>query len=87
VTYKMGFGFDDQIYWTFMQTVTTFHKSISSTEYSSSSDHTTLIHYSTTKVTVKVTLRLTAGQSVSQSWCRAPLLFDSFSLVIVGRTL
>jgi hypothetical protein len=38
MTYKMGFGFD-QIYWTFMQLVTTFHKSLSSTE------HTLWPHY------------------------------------------
>jgi hypothetical protein len=34
VTYKTGFGFDDGIYWTFMQLVTRFHKSLSSTGHS-----------------------------------------------------
>jgi hypothetical protein len=30
--YKMGFEFNDRIYWTYTQLVTTFHKSLSSTE-------------------------------------------------------
>jgi hypothetical protein len=34
VTYKTGFGFDDRIYWTFMQLGTTFHKLLSSTGHS-----------------------------------------------------
>jgi hypothetical protein len=46
VTYKTGFGFDDRICWTFIQLVTTFHNSLSSTGHTS--DHTTLIHYFTT---------------------------------------
>jgi hypothetical protein len=29
VTYKMGFGFDDRIYWIFIKPVATFHKSLS----------------------------------------------------------
>jgi hypothetical protein len=34
VTYKKWFGFYDWIYWTFMQLVIIFHKSLSSTGYS-----------------------------------------------------
>jgi hypothetical protein len=52
VTNKTSFGFDDRIYWTFIQQVTTVHKSLSDTLSSSSdwtlstSDHTSLLHYS-----------------------------------------
>jgi hypothetical protein len=34
VTYKTCFGFDDRIYWTFIQLDTTFRKSLSSTGHS-----------------------------------------------------
>jgi hypothetical protein len=45
VTKKTGFGFDDRIYWTFIQLVTIFHKSLSS------NGHSRLLitlHYATT---------------------------------------
>jgi hypothetical protein len=34
VTYKTSFGFNNRIYWTFIQLVITFHKSLSSTGHS-----------------------------------------------------
>jgi hypothetical protein len=34
VTNKTGFGFDDRIYWTFVQLATAFYKSLSSTGHS-----------------------------------------------------
>jgi hypothetical protein len=43
VTHKTGFGFNDRIYWTFIQLVPKSHKSLSTGH---SHDHTTLIHYS-----------------------------------------
>jgi hypothetical protein len=45
VTNKTGFGFDDRIYWTSIQLVPTFHKSLSDT-LSSSSDWTLQENYS-----------------------------------------
>jgi hypothetical protein len=34
VNYETGFGFDNRIYWTFIQLFATFHKSLSSTGHS-----------------------------------------------------
>jgi hypothetical protein len=70
VTYKTSFGFDDRIYWTCTQVVTTVHES-PSVALSYSSDWTLHGNYSDfqlncqVKVKVKVTLRLTVSQSVS----------------------
>jgi hypothetical protein len=46
VTCKMGFEFYDQICYTFIQLVITFHRSLSLDWTLPSSDHTTLIHCS-----------------------------------------
>jgi hypothetical protein len=51
VTNKTSFGFDDRIYWPFIQLVTVVHKSLYGTFIFfectfSTSDHTSLIHYS-----------------------------------------
>jgi hypothetical protein len=64
VTYKTGCGFDDRIYWTFTQLVTTCHKSLSSTGHSRLPNHTTPPTKPSIQVKVKVTLRLTVSQSV-----------------------
>jgi hypothetical protein len=41
VTNKTGFGFDDRIYWTFIQLITTFYISLSDPLSSSSTGHST----------------------------------------------
>jgi hypothetical protein len=61
VTYKAGFVFYDQIYCTFLQLVTTFHKSLSST------GHSRLL------TTRPLLLETTDGQSASLSWNKAPI--------------
>jgi hypothetical protein len=51
VTNKTCFGFDDRIYWSFIELATTVHKSVSDTLSSSSTGHSRLLatfHYSTT---------------------------------------
>jgi hypothetical protein len=59
VTNKTGFGFNDRIYWTVIQFVTTAHKSLSDTLSSSSTGHSrllTTLHYSTTPTELNCSL-------------------------------
>jgi hypothetical protein len=65
VTYKTGFQFDDRIYWTLIQLVIIFHKSLSSTGHYTD----LLLHYYWRQIQSHIA---TDGQPVSKSWCRAP---------------
>jgi hypothetical protein len=62
VTYKTGFGFDDRIYWIFIQLVIIFSQITIFDWTLSTTDHTAVIHSSNwtpgVRVKVKVTLRL-----------------------------
>jgi hypothetical protein len=74
VTYTTGFGFDERIYWTFIQLATTFRTSLFSTRHARL---LTKLYYATppgvkVKVKVKVSHIATDGQSISKYWCRAP---------------
>jgi hypothetical protein len=67
VTNKTGSGFDDQIYWTFIQLVTTFHKSPSDTL--SSSDWTLHGNYSDFQLNCQLLLAsryISSGQTTAQ---------------------
>jgi hypothetical protein len=87
VTYITGFGFDDRIYWTFIQLVTAFHKSLSSTGHSGNlTSNLTELNCQSSQSHIA-----TDGQSVSLGIephlglvTRYLLFLDSYGLVSCG---
>jgi hypothetical protein len=77
VTNKTGFGFDDRIYWTFTQVVTTVHKSPSDTLSSSSTGHFRLPPHFTTSL-LRCTLSRRLAVSSYNSTARTPRKTPSF---------
>jgi hypothetical protein len=95
VTNKMEFGFEDRIYWTFIQLVTAVHKSLSDRVIFFRLDAPLELFWLPTELNWTELLIesesyvTTDGQPASLFWNKAPIwgLCDSYGLVLVGRPL